>query len=82
MMLRRRLSVAVALAVALALMSAVWLAAPPAFAEPDVTLVEHASNPVYDFPDTADKAYYPCVLYDAKFSSHGASCYCRMWYLD
>lgn len=57
--------------------------APPAFAEPDVTLVEYASNPVYDPAETADKAYYPCVLYDAnQFSGHGASCYYKMWYAD
>ncbi len=83
MVLGRPLSVAVAVAVVLTLMSAVWLAAPPAFAEPDVTLVEYASNPVYDPPGTDERAYYPCVLYDAnQFSSHGASYYYKMWYSD
>ena len=67
----------------LILMAAVWLAAPPAFAKPDVTLVEYGANPVYDPPVTTYKEYYPCVLYDAsRFSSHGTSYYYKMWYGD
>ncbi len=47
----------------------------------DVTLVEYGSNPLYDPPGTTDRAYYPCVLYDAsQFSGHGTSSYYKMWY--
>lgn len=57
------------------------LAALPAKAA-DVTMVEYGANPVYDPPD-ADRAYYPCVLYDADgFSGYGATYCYRMWYGD
>ena len=66
----------------LAIGTYLFLAAVPAKAA-DVTLVEYASNPVYDPPSSSDKAYYPCVLYDRyQFSSHGASYYYKMWYAD
>jgi len=56
----------------LALGTCLLLGAVPAKAA-DVTMVEYGSNPVYDPPNPSDKAYYPCVLYDAnQFSSHGA----------
>jgi len=83
MVYKRPLSSTVAIAMVLILMAAVWLAAPPAFAEPDVTLVEYGANPVYNPPVTTYKEYYPCVLYDAsRFSSHGVSYYYKMWYGD
>jgi len=66
----------------LALGTCLLLGAVPAKAA-DVTMVEYGSNPVYDPPNPSDKAYYPCVLYDAnQFSSHGASYYYKMWYAD
>jgi len=66
----------------LALGTCLLLAAMPAKAA-DVTFVEYGSNPVYDPPIPSDRAYYPCVLYDAsQFSSHGASYYYKMWYAD
>ena len=40
--------------------------------------LEDSANPVFD---PVQKAYYPCVLYDAnKFSSHGDAYYYKMWY--
>jgi hypothetical protein len=40
--------------------------------------LEDSANPVFD---PVQRAYYPCVLYDAnKFSSHGDSYYYKMWY--
>jgi len=66
----------------LALGTCFLLTAVPAKAA-DVTIAEYGSNPVYDPPSSSDKAYYPCVLYDAnKFSGHGASFYYKMWYAD
>jgi hypothetical protein len=66
----------------LALGTCLLLTAVPAKAA-DVTIVEYGSNPVYDPPSASDKAYYPCVLYDAnQFSSHGAAYYYKMWYAD
>jgi hypothetical protein len=66
----------------LALGTCLLLTAVPAKAA-DVTMVEYGSNPVYDPPVSADRAYYPCVLYDAnQFSSHGRSYYYKMWYGD
>jgi hypothetical protein len=47
----------------------------------DLTWTEYGS--VYDPPISSDKAYYPCVLYDAdQFSGHGAAAYYKMWYSD
>src|SRR5450759_4397336 len=68
-------------ALALAGIGAICAAgAPKALAEPDVTMMEYPTNPVHE---AADKAYYPCVLYDAnQFSGHGASYYYKMWYAD
>ncbi|MDY6796391.1 MAG: DUF5719 family protein [Actinomycetota bacterium] len=44
----------------------------------EISWVEDPSNPVFD---PADRAYYPCVLYDQnQFSSHGASYYYKMWF--
>jgi hypothetical protein len=66
----------------LAIGTSLFLATVPAKAA-DVTFVEYASNPVYDPPNSSDKAYYPCVLYDKnQFSSHGALYYYKMWYAD
>lgn len=40
--------------------------------------VEYPGNPVFN---PVQKAYYPCVLYDAnQFSGHGDSYYYKMWY--
>ena len=66
----------------LALGMCLLLTAVPAKAA-DVTIVEYGANPVYDPPVSADRAYYPCVLYNAdQFSSHGRSYYYKMWYGD
>ncbi len=48
-----------------------------------VRWVENTGNPVYDPAGTTNRAYYPCVIYDAaKFSGYGGSYYYKMWYGD
>jgi uncharacterized repeat protein (TIGR01451 family) len=42
---------------------------------------EYPDNPVYE--PSAGRAYYPCVIYDAKqFSGHGEAYFYKMWYGD
>ncbi len=83
MSLRKPLAYMLVIALAIAVLGAVWAAKTPRVNAADITWAEYPSNPVYDPAVPAEKAYYPCVLYDAnKFSGRGASNYYKMWYSD